>query len=326
MPFQTQTNAVPAPGIAGDFASTNPRHSVPGGPTGLVCGAGGVACGRFGWTDTATGTIVLNTGAGAPTGFVHNAHQAVISTYLGEATLIVPAGFMMGELFDSGDFWAKNDSLTIAQPGQKLFVDNTTGKIAALAAAGTVQIGGNISGNITAASGNFTATIALNPTNAGPGTNPSVLNVTAVGDGKLYPGAALSGTGVTAGTIVINQINGNATGALNGIGNYTVTPNQTVANTTIEATYGNLTVSAVNSGTITIGQGLSASGITAGTVVESQISGTAGGVGSYVVNPSQAVANITQGNIAGATESSWYVANGSYGGPGEVIKITHVYP
>lgn len=321
MPFQTQTNAVPAPGIAGDFASTNPRHSVPGGPTGLVCGAGGVACGRFGWTDVATGTIVLNTGAGAPTGFVHNAHQAVISTYLGEATLIVPAGFMMGDLFDSGDFWAKNDSSTVAVPGQKIFVDNGTGKISVLAPAGTVQIGGNISGNITAASGNFTATIALNPTNEGPGTNPSVLNVTAVTDGKLYPGATLSGAGVTAGTIVVNQINGNATGALNGIGNYTVTPNQTVANTTIEATYGNLTVSAVNSGAVTVGQTLQGSGITVGTVISAQINST-----SYAVNPSQAVANITEGNISGATESSWYVANGSFGAPGEVIKITHVYP
>ena len=41
MSFQTAVNAVPAPGIAGDFASTNPRHSVLGGPTGIVAGPNG---------------------------------------------------------------------------------------------------------------------------------------------------------------------------------------------------------------------------------------------------------------------------------------------
>ena len=277
-----------------------------------------MACGNFGWVDTATGTIVTNSGSGPPQGFVHNAHQGVITAWLGGSTLVIPQGFGMGDLFSAGDFWAKNTSLTVAVPGQKIFVNNATGAISALAAAGTVQIGGNISGNITAASGNFTATIAPSPNNIGPGTGPSVLNVTAVTDGKLYAGAALSGTGVTSGTIVINQLNGTTAG----VGNYTVTPNQTVANTTIEATYGNLTVSAVNSGAVTVGQGLQGSGITVGSVVSAQINGTPNGVGSYAVNPSQAVANITAGNIAGATETSWYVASGSFGAPGEVIKIT----
>jgi hypothetical protein len=317
MSFQKTVNANLAPGIAGDFASTNPRHNVLGGPLGLICGSAGVACGYFGWTDVATGTTVTNSGAGKPIGFVHNAHQALITTYLGEATLVVPGGFMMGDLFDSGDFWATNGASTVAVPGQKVFVDNTTGKIAALAAAGTVQIGGNISGNITAASGNFTATIAPNLNNAGPGTGPSVMNVAAVTDGLLYPGATLSGSGVTSGSIVINQLNGN----IGGVGNYTVTPNQTVANTTIEATYGNLTVSAVNSGAVTVGQTLQGSGITVGSQISAKIN-----TNSYVINPSQAVANITAGNVSGATESDWYVANGSFGAPTEVIKITVRYP
>ena len=77
---------------------------------------------------------------------------------------------------------------------------------------------------------------------------------------------------------------------------------------------------------MTIGQTLQGSGITVGSQVSAQISGTPGGVGSYAINPSQSVANITAGNISGATETDWYVANGSYGAPNEVIKITHVYP
>ena len=44
MSFQTTVNAVPAPGIAGDFASTNPRHNAMGGPGGFVAGSAGVAC------------------------------------------------------------------------------------------------------------------------------------------------------------------------------------------------------------------------------------------------------------------------------------------
>lgn len=318
MSFQTSVNQTPAPGIAGDFASTNPRHSVDAGPLGLVCGPLGVACGFFGWTDVATGTIVTNSGAGAPTGFVHNAHQGLITTYLGEATLVVPGGFMMGDLFDRGDFWAKNGATTTAIPGQAVFVNNATGAISALAAPGTVQISGNISGNITAATGNFTATAAITSPNNGPGTGPSVLNVTAVTDGKLYPGATLSGTGVAAGTVVVSQLNGN----IGGVGNYTINPPQNIANTTVEGTYGNLTVSVLNSGAVTVGQVLQGSGITVGSVISAQISGTPNGVGSYAINPSQAVGNITAGNISGAIETPWRVANGSYGAPGEVIKIT----
>lgn len=315
MAFQTSVNQQPAPGIAGDFASANPRRTVIAGPGGLICGPAGVACGNFGWVDVATGTIVNNFGSGPPQGFVHNAHTGLITTYLGGSTLVIPGGFGMGDLFVAGDFWAKNTALTAAVPGQKVFANNATGSILALAPAGTVQIAGNISGNITAATGNFTGTITVAPTSIGPGTNPSVLNVTGVTDGRLYPGATLSGTGVVAGTVVVNQLNGNVAG----VGNYTVTPNQNVANTTIEATYGNLTVSAVNSGAVTVGQGLQGSGITVGSVIGAQINAT-----SYVVSPSQTVANITQGNVSGGTESSWYVAPGSFGAPGEVIKITSI--
>src|SRR5258706_14001213 len=41
MPFPNQVNVQPAPAVAGDFASTNPRSAYPAGPGGPVAGAAG---------------------------------------------------------------------------------------------------------------------------------------------------------------------------------------------------------------------------------------------------------------------------------------------
>lgn len=137
MSFQTQVNAVQAPGVAGAFADTNPRHSYMAGPGGLICGPLGVACGYFGWVDDATGQVVTNYGSGAPDGFVHNAHQALITEYLGQATLVVPAGFMMGDLFSGGGFWIQNNTGQPVIPGLKVYANNSTGAASSFAATGT---------------------------------------------------------------------------------------------------------------------------------------------------------------------------------------------
>jgi hypothetical protein len=54
-----------------------------------------------------------------------------------------------------------------------------------------------------------------------------------------------------------------------------------------------LTVSAVSSGTILLGMTLSGTGITAGTKIVAQVSGTTGGVGVYTVDTSQEAASTT---------------------------------
>lgn len=59
----------------------------------------------------------------------------------------------------------------------------------------------------------------------------TTLTVTAVGSGRLFPGQAITGTGVSANTV----ITGYGTGS-GGIGTYTVNNSQTVASTTITAT------------------------------------------------------------------------------------------
>jgi hypothetical protein len=133
MPFQTSINAQQATAVEGDFASANPRASVVAGEGSLVTGTGGVTVGRFGWAD-ANG-VVLNAGAGAPTGFVHREMQALITAYLGASSMVVPAGMPI-TLMSAGDFWAK--TLTVATIGQKVFTSNTTGDVKTGAAGATI--------------------------------------------------------------------------------------------------------------------------------------------------------------------------------------------
>lgn len=313
--FQQTVNQQPAPGVAGDFASTNPRATNLAGPGGLVAGPNGVACGFFGWTDTATGTVVSNSGAGAPNGFCHNAHQALITIYLGQTSLVVPAGYEFGDLFDAGDFWVTNNGTTEAFPGNKAFANNATGA-ASFAAAGTIPTGGSgTASSIAAGTATFTASIAIVPTQIGPGTNPGVMSVTA-GSGVVV-GGVLSGTGVVVGTLVVAQL----TGVTGGIGTYSVNIPQTVASTSITETYGTLTVGGTVTGTFSVGDsinGTGGGGVTAGTILTALGSGT-GQAGTYIVNLTQTVTSSTI-NAQSATESTFYC--GSYGAPGELVKIS----
>jgi len=57
----------------------------------------------------------------------------------------------------------------------------------------------------------------------------SILTVTVVGSGTLYVGNTISGTGVAAGTVILEHL----TGTVGGVGTYVVSGNQTAASTTI---------------------------------------------------------------------------------------------
>ncbi len=58
----------------------------------------------------------------------------------------------------------------------------------------------------------------------------TTMTVSAIGSGLLYPGNTITGTGVTKGTVILNQITGATVG---GAGTYTVSASQTVTSTTI---------------------------------------------------------------------------------------------
>jgi hypothetical protein len=60
----------------------------------------------------------------------------------------------------------------------------------------------------------------------------TTLTVTAVSSGTLYPGATLTGTGITANTVIVAQL----TGTTGGAGTYSVSIGQTVGSTIITAT------------------------------------------------------------------------------------------
>lgn len=199
--FQTSVSVYPAPGREGGFASTNPRATTVAGEGALIAGTGGVIVGRFGWVDS-TNTSVLNSGTGAPNGFVANELQASITTFGDGQSLVIPASRPM-TLFNQGDFWVRATNATTK--GQKVFASLLDGRASTAAAGATI------------AAASVTASIAA-----------AVMTVTAVGSGTLVVGQEVTGTGVTAGTYIIAL--GTGTG---GTGTYTVSNSQTVSSTTI---------------------------------------------------------------------------------------------
>jgi hypothetical protein len=129
-----------APGVPGDFASANPRASLLSKEGGWVAAAAGVTVGLFVWADTATGTILANTGTGVPSGFMHRALQATNYVYLSSGTMLIPGGQGIGEAFNGGDFWVKNAGAGAVTVGMKAFANLTTG-VATFAAAGATVAG-----------------------------------------------------------------------------------------------------------------------------------------------------------------------------------------
>lgn len=306
MTFQTQVNANPAPAVAGDFASGNPRSSVlTQDGLGFVAGNGGVTVGRFAWVPAGLRRQAFSYGSGLPAGFVHREQQALITNFYDLYGSNVPAGFPI-TLMDGGDFWVKNDGASAAVPGMKAYAAYADGKIT-FAATGAPPTGGSVTASIAASTFSVTASI-----------EDGVLDVTAVGSGVVVTGATISGTNVVSGTLVGRQISGTA----GGIGTYQVSIPQTVASTTVSGAYGTMTVTAVGSGSLAIGDVLSGSGVTAATFITAYGTG-AGNTGTYIVSPSQTAASTTV-TATGAIETKWYAA--SSGLAGELIKMTSRTP
>ena len=138
--FQQSVNVTQAPAVAGDFASANPRSHVLSSPGGFVAGANGLTIGCFAWADTATGLVMSNTGSGLPTGFVarRTFESGLITTYLTDAGMTVPAGFGFGELYAAGDFFVKNAGAGATTIGMKAFANLTNGTVSFAAAGATV--------------------------------------------------------------------------------------------------------------------------------------------------------------------------------------------
>jgi hypothetical protein len=311
---QRQVYPSPAPGVEGDFCDHNPRASVDAGPGGLVAGAQGVGVGRFAWLeysliDPNNAPKIANCfGVGAPAGFVHREQQGVLANWLGGASMWVPPGYGV-TLHQAGGFFVINHGTTYAQIGQKAFANNGDGSVSFGAAGSTSTVGGaSVTGSVAAATWGGTGYLAGN-----------VLTVVTSTSGTLQPGTTVAGAGVPAGLQVTRQLSGTP----GGVGTYSVNtaelsigvPATPIA---LTGTVGVLTVTAVTTGAVGVGDTLTGSGVAAGTVVTGLGTGT-GGNGTYYVNNNTVVAS-TALTGGGSVETKWFAT--SAGGPGELIKMS----
>lgn len=295
--FQSFVNKELPPGVAGDFAGANIRANVVASPWGFVASPGGVTVGVGGWANPATGVASSYYQPSSIPGFVHREGQVVITTFLGVAAMLIVGGDPV-TLMDQGEFWGLFASG--ATPGQKVYFNPQTG---ALTAAATGQSVGP-------------ATITTAAIAAG---NPAVLTVTTITGTPLTVGTIIYGTGVPPGTYIASFGSGSGGAGTYNLANvdgttipavasglsyagvqetpfFVATPvtadasfTATLAAPVSGTAYGILTVSAVGSGVLVAGQYIS----TAGTVpipgsanlqILQQLTGSAGGTGTYLTN------------------------------------------
>lgn len=298
MGFQKQVNLTPAPAVAGDFASSNPRATVLAGPGGLVAGALGVTVGKFAWVDDDGVTVQsFGTATKAPQGFVHREQQALIQQYLAESGMNIPQGFPV-VLHNEGDFWAVLAGDNAAVIGSAIYADYSNGDVCAVAA----PAGASVTASMGAT---FTAT--------GTGTSLVVTAVT----GLISIGDKIAGTGITAGTTIVAQVSGTPGGA----GTYTTSAATTIAAATATSFGNRLNVTAVGSGVLEVGDAVSGTGIPSGAVVASQVSGTAGGVGIYTLDTrATAYAASTTVTAVGGVLTAFKAQSAA--AVGELVKIS----
>jgi hypothetical protein len=262
MGFQSVINDYQAPAVKGDFASMNPFASVLAGPGGLVAPAGGLIVGNFAWIGP-NGQVSQSYVSGWQVGFLGRNMQALITEFLAEGTMIVPEGFMV-TLFNEGDYWT--DFPAGGTVGGYVFADPNDGQAVWSATNSAPTLG-----TVTAQAG---AAISSGTTD---GTT-DVLTVTTVTAGILSPGDSITGTGISAGTTIVNQL----TGTPGKAGTYTLSSISTAeSNEAMTVKSNKLLVTAVADGSLNFGDVISGTGIVAGTAIEGQATPFSG-VGSII--------------------------------------------
>ena len=301
MSFQKVVNIVQAPGVAGDFASTNPFSSVLTAAGGLVAPAGGLTVGNFFWVGPA-GQTSQSYVSGWQIAFLGRNEQALIVEFLGEYTLNVPEGFMVTG-FNGGDFWAyfANGATALAT----VYADETTG-------APQMQATNVFTGEI-----GWVGTAALSSVTGN-------LTIATITSGILSVGDTVAGTGIVSGTTITGLVSGTAN-TVGAVYSLSVAPTTESAEAvTSESTVLNIT--AVSDGGLSVGDTITGTDVTAGTTIASFGTGT-GGIGTYnvLVNglPTQQATSGPQ-TINGPSNisSGWTVGPITLSGAG-VAKITH---
>ena len=312
---QQTVSTQPALGVAGDFASKNPRYTLLEGAGGAVAGPNGLTIGLFCWegppmdSNGAPATI-NNYGSGNVAGFVGREQQGLITTYLSDAGMTIPAGFEC-TVFTDADFLVVNNGSSPAVPGQKVYANFTNGQ-ATTAATGTPTAGGTSTAS-TVAEETFSTTASI---------LGNVMTVTVVGSGTIQPGSVIAGTGVLTGTTVALQVTPLLAGeTLGGVGRYLLSSSQpTIGSETITGEWGLLTIGGTVTGSFAVGDVLSGA---TGSISANAANGVgltgAGGAGTYVTayqTVGSGAINVSAINV----ETPWYVR--SYAAPGGIFKMS----
>lgn len=207
--FQRVINREPAPAVAGDFASNNPRSSlVPAIESGLVAGDASVRVGYFAWAANdgkVYSSLAAATSAGGPTlGFVArqpNIPSALITAFLGESIMTLQTG-MPVTLQTSGDYWV---DLAAIDPGDAIFALATTGA-PSLTDDSTTEPTGYTGASQSKVNAVTAATTVI-------AANTGVMTIATVSSGVVEAGQRVTGTGVPFGTTILYQISGTTGGA-----------------------------------------------------------------------------------------------------------------
>lgn len=301
MSFQKVVNIVQAPGVTGDFASTNPFSSVLSAAGGLVAPAGGLTVGNFFWVGPA-GQTSQSFVSGWQIAFLGRNEQALITEFLGEETLVVPEGFMVVG-FNGGDFFAYFADGATA--GAQVYADETTG-------APQMQTTNSFTGSV-----GFAGTASL-ATVAGQ-AQMTLVSITAASIVTI--GDIVSGTGTNS-----NVVQSLASGTANTVGavynlSGAVTTESTEAVTT--ASYV-LNVTAVADGGLSVGDAISGTNVTSGTTI-AEILTDSGGIGTYLLNiPGNVQFHTASETITGPSNTAatgWFVGPITLTGAG-VAKIS----
>lgn len=209
--FQAVINSQPALGVAGDFASTNPRSSFVPGVGGAYKVAAGqtVRIGYFAFGNPNTG-LVYSTLAGAGgaavaviglVGRQANEPSVGITTFLAETSMILNDGREV-TLMRSGDYYI---DLPAVAAGVSIFALATTGA-PSLVDDATTEPTGFVAASTSKANAvsDATATIAV---------TTGILTLSAPASGVYEANQRVTGTGVPAYTYIERQLTGGAGGA-----------------------------------------------------------------------------------------------------------------
>ena len=151
----------------------------------------------------------------------------------------------------------------------------------------------------------FTAAIGATFTGSQSGTNLTTTAVT----GLISVGDVIAGTGVALGTTIVSQTSGTTGGA----GVYVTSLSGTASTASCTASSNVLNVTADTDHTISAGQTVTGSGVTAGTLITGQLGGTTGGIGTYSISGSpQQVASESMTGVATAPLVTFDSVSGAF--------------